>query len=96
MSFVAQIPSQQCLRTNALMQAIVYSGSVLKLEELEKPVPADEEVLVKVRAASVSPLDHHFLRHPFMRPISAKHRVLEEKARRSQLKRLRAKPSTDE
>ena len=54
------------------MKAFVYSGSVLKLEELEKPVPADDEVLVKVRAASVNPLDSHFLRHPFMRPIMAR------------------------
>ncbi|HKP81063.1 MAG TPA: hypothetical protein VJT69_03540, partial [Pyrinomonadaceae bacterium] len=54
------------------MKAIVYSGSALKLEELEKPVPADNEVLVKVRAASVNPLDAHFLRHPFMRPLMAR------------------------
>jgi len=57
------------------MQAIVYghspSGDVLKLEELEKPVPADNEVLIKVRAASVNPLDYHFLRHAFLRPIMA-------------------------
>ena len=72
MSSVAKKPSHQCLRTNALMKAIVYSGSTLKLEELERPVPADDEVLVKVRAASVNPLDSHFLRHPFMRPIMAR------------------------
>src|SRR5215204_6996583 len=57
------------------MQAIVYghspSGDVLKLEEVEKPVPADNEVLIKVRAASVNPLDYHFLRHAFLRPIMA-------------------------
>lgn len=49
------------------MKAIVYSGSELKLEEVEKPVPADDEVLIKVRAASVNPLDYHLLRHPLMR-----------------------------
>ena len=54
------------------MQAIVYSRSVLKLEEVEKPVPADNEVLVRVRAASVNPLDHHFLRHPFLRSVMAR------------------------
>jgi NADPH:quinone reductase-like Zn-dependent oxidoreductase len=57
------------------MQAIVYghspSGDVLKLEEVEKPVPADDEVLIKVRAASVNPLDYHFLRHAFLRPVMA-------------------------
>src|SRR5215212_1090982 len=63
------------MRTTTLMQAIVYghspSGDVLKLEEVEKPVPADNEVLIKVRAASVNPLDYHFLRHAFLRPIMA-------------------------
>ena len=54
------------------MQAIVYADGVLKLEEIEKPVPADDEVLVKVRAASVNPLDYHFLRHPFLRPVMAR------------------------
>lgn len=58
------------------MQAIVYghsaSGSVLKLEEVEKPVPADNEVLVRVCAASVNPLDYHFLRHAFLRPVMAR------------------------
>jgi len=60
------------MRTTTLMQAIVYGKSgVLKLEEIEKPVPADNEVLLKVRAASVNPLDYHFSRHAFLRPIMA-------------------------
>ena len=58
------------------MQAIVYghgpSGDELKLEEVEKPVPADDEVLIKVCAASVNPLDYHFLRHPLLRPVMAR------------------------
>lgn len=58
------------------MKAIVYghsaSGDVLKLEEVEKPVPADDEVLLRVRAASVNPLDYHFLRHAFLRPVMAR------------------------
>jgi NADPH:quinone reductase-like Zn-dependent oxidoreductase len=54
------------------MKAIVYSGDVLRLEEIEKPVPADDEVLIKVRAASVNPLDYHLLHHPFMRPVMAR------------------------
>jgi NADPH:quinone reductase-like Zn-dependent oxidoreductase len=55
------------------MHAIVYGNSgVLKLEEIDKPVPADDEVLLKVRAASVNPLDYHFSRHPFLRPVMAR------------------------
>lgn len=55
------------------MQAIVYGPSgVLKLEEIEKLVPLDNEVLLKVRAASVNPLDYHIMRHPFLRPVMAR------------------------
>ena len=48
------------------MRAIVYraygSADVLALEEVEKPAPGDGEVLIRVRAASVNPLDAHFMR----------------------------------
>jgi NADPH:quinone reductase-like Zn-dependent oxidoreductase len=48
------------------MKAIVYhsygSPDVLKCEEIEKPTAGDNEVLIKVRAASVNPLDWHFMR----------------------------------
>src|SRR5207249_23704 len=46
------------------MRAIVYCDyglANLKLEEVEKPVPNDDQVLVKVRAASVNPYDWHFI-----------------------------------
>src|SRR6266550_2555184 len=46
------------------MKAIVYrnygSPDVLKCEEIEKPTAGDDEVLIKVRAASVNPLDRLF------------------------------------
>lgn len=35
--------------------------AVLKYEDVAKPTPADDEVLVKVRAASVNPLDWHYV-----------------------------------
>ena len=48
------------------MKAIVYynygSPDVLKCEELKKPTPGDDEVFIEVRAASVNPLDWHFMR----------------------------------
>jgi NADPH:quinone reductase-like Zn-dependent oxidoreductase len=47
------------------MKAIVYrcygNTDVLKLEAIAKPTPADGRVLVKVYAASVNPLDWHYM-----------------------------------
>lgn len=48
------------------MKAIVYkkygSPDILELKEMEKPTPNDDEVLIKIYAASVNPLDWHFMR----------------------------------
>jgi len=48
------------------MKAIVYqkygSPDVLELIEVEKPIPKEDEVLVKVHAAAANPLDWHFMR----------------------------------
>jgi len=38
------------------------SPEVLELTDTETPVPADDEVLVRVRATSVNPYDWHFMR----------------------------------
>ena len=47
------------------MKAMVYrtygSPDVLKLEDVEKPTPGDDEVLVRVRAAAANPLDNHLM-----------------------------------
>jgi NADPH:quinone reductase-like Zn-dependent oxidoreductase len=46
------------------MKAIVYCDygvGNLKFQNIEKPTPADDQLLVKVRAASVNPLDWHFV-----------------------------------
>ena len=47
------------------MKAIVYCDygfANLKLQDIEKPTPADDQVLVRVHAASLNPLDGHFVR----------------------------------
>ena len=47
------------------MKAVVYrcygSADVLRVEEIAKPQPHDNEILVKVHAASLNPLDWHFM-----------------------------------
>ncbi|HEY2397145.1 MAG TPA: NAD(P)-dependent alcohol dehydrogenase [Rudaea sp.] len=54
------------LRADAtVMKGIAYrcygSPDVLKLEDIEKPVAGDDQVLVKVHAAAVNPLDFHYM-----------------------------------
>lgn len=48
------------------MQAIVYRNygppHVLRLEEIQKPAPRENEVLIRIHAASVNPYDWHFMR----------------------------------
>jgi NADPH:quinone reductase-like Zn-dependent oxidoreductase len=53
------------------VKAIVYEGfgspDILKYQEIEKPAPGEKEVLLKVRAASVNPLDWKILKgFPFL------------------------------
>ena len=53
------------------MQAVVYdtygSPDVLELREIDEPVVKDDQVLVRVRATSINPVDWHFMRGlPYM------------------------------
>jgi NADPH:quinone reductase-like Zn-dependent oxidoreductase len=57
------------------MKAIVYrnygSPDVLTIEEVEKPSPADDEALIRIRAASANPYDYHLMSGVYiMRPMS--------------------------
>src|SRR6266481_1983073 len=48
-----------------------YGVENLQLRDLEKPSPNDNEILVRVRAASINPVDGHLLRGALlMRPIT--------------------------
>jgi NADPH:quinone reductase-like Zn-dependent oxidoreductase len=55
---------------NNPMKAIVYceygSPDVLKFEDVEKPVPNDNQVLIKVRAASLNALDAYLIRDTWL------------------------------
>jgi NADPH:quinone reductase-like Zn-dependent oxidoreductase len=65
--------TNDCDRKTALvnpMKAIVYceygSPDVVKLEDVEKPVPSDNQVLIKVRAASLNALDAYMIRDAWL------------------------------
>ena len=66
------------------MKAIVYhrygSPDVLQVEDVDKPSPADDEVLLRVCAASVNPLEWHFIRgKPYLMRLMAGLRAPKEK-----------------
>ncbi|KAF5407300.1 MAG: L-threonine 3-dehydrogenase [Candidatus Udaeobacter sp.] len=55
------------------MKAIVYceygSPDVLKFEDVEKPVPNNDQVLIKVRAASLNALDAYMIRDAWLNRV---------------------------
>lgn len=69
-------PAPQYEATATTMKAVVYrcygSAEVLQIEDVPVPVPAAGEVLVKVAAASVNPLDWHYMRgSPYIMRLQA-------------------------
>jgi NADPH:quinone reductase-like Zn-dependent oxidoreductase len=52
------------------MRAIVYrhygGPEVLECEEVPRPVPGEGELLVRVHAASINPMDSHFIHRPLV------------------------------
>jgi NADPH:quinone reductase-like Zn-dependent oxidoreductase len=58
-------PSQPLPSGTTTMKAIVRTcyckADVLRYEDVAKPTPRDDEVLVEVRAAAVNPLDWHYM-----------------------------------
>ena len=69
-------PAPALAAADTPMNAIAYrcygSPDVVKLEQMAKPVPGDHELLVKVHAASVNPLDWHYMRgEPYLMRMDA-------------------------
>lgn len=59
-------------RMKAIVARCYGSVDVLKLEEIAKPAVGEHDVLVKVHAAAVNPLDYHFMTgKPYILRISA-------------------------
>src|SRR6266540_2452508 len=68
---LSAIHSAHFSRERILMKAIVYteygSPDVLQLKEMERPTPRNNEVLVKIYAASANAADWHLMRaEPFL------------------------------
>jgi NADPH:quinone reductase-like Zn-dependent oxidoreductase len=59
-------PAPSVAAGSETMKAVTYrcygSPEVLEFGDIEKPVPADDEVLVRIQAAAVNPLDWHYMR----------------------------------
>lgn len=77
LSYTAACPESPASPQGAeRMKAIVYRcygpPTVLRLEMRPKPAPAADEILVKVRAAAVNPLDWHYMRgEPYVMRITS-------------------------
>jgi NADPH:quinone reductase-like Zn-dependent oxidoreductase len=72
----ARLGSASCDASIRVMRAIVYHRygppRVLQCEDVEKPTAGDNEVQIRVRAASVNPYDWHFMRgEPYLLRLMA-------------------------
>jgi NADPH:quinone reductase-like Zn-dependent oxidoreductase len=64
--------AERATRMKAIVSRCYGPPEVLKLEEVAKPTAADNEVLVKVHAASLNPLDWHYMRgSPYLMRMSS-------------------------
>jgi NADPH:quinone reductase-like Zn-dependent oxidoreductase len=63
---ISPMPAPECFPSVSGMKAMRYDRygppEVLRLEDAADPVVGDEDVLIRVMAASVNPLDWHFMR----------------------------------
>lgn len=77
LSYTSTCPAPQVLpegtqRMKAIVARCYGAPEVLKLEDVAKPTPADDELLVKVHAAAINPLDWHYMRgEPYIMRLSS-------------------------
>ena len=67
-----QPPPDAGQHTQAVLYRCYGAPEVLQLEAVAKPVPADDQILVKVHSASLNPLDWHYMRgEPYFMRLGA-------------------------
>jgi NADPH:quinone reductase-like Zn-dependent oxidoreductase len=57
----APVPTDPAKRMKAVVFYQYGSADVLQIVDVEKPTPADDEMLIKVHAASLNPYEWHFM-----------------------------------
>jgi NADPH:quinone reductase-like Zn-dependent oxidoreductase len=76
MERITESPAPTAGKLSDTMKAIRYyrygSLDVLNIQDVDLPVVGDEDILIRVKAASVNPLDFHFMRGtPYVVRVSA-------------------------
>lgn len=68
----AEAPPEGAQRMKAILQRCYGPPTVLRLEDVAKPAPEADQILVKVHAAAVNPLDWHSVRgEPYIMRLSS-------------------------